>query len=322
MTWLIWQQQRRQVIVTGIALVLAAVFLGITGSFVADSYHTLVQHCSGQVHGCGSLSNATLWGGSRLSDVVVAVGFLTPFVLGIFWGAPLVAREFEEGTHRLSWTQSVSRRRWLAVHMAWTFGAAIVLVAVMTLLTTWWYSPINSAQHNRLGSAVFDSQGLVPIGYTVCAIALGVAMGALLRRSVPAMGMTFLIMGVLRYVTSEYLRPHLLPAKTILVSLTGGGPGPLRDGWVLSQAIVNSAGQPVPLLNGTPAPSAIPGACNVIRSGRQLGACLDAHGFHYLVAYLPANHYWALQGAETTLFLAIGIVFVVFSFWWINRRDA
>jgi ABC-type transport system involved in multi-copper enzyme maturation permease subunit len=322
MTWLIWQQQRRQVIVTGIALALAAVFLGITGMFVADSYHTLVQHCSGQAHGCGSLSNATLWGGSRLSDVVVAVGFLTPFVLGIFWGAPLVAREFEEGTHRLSWTQSVSRRRWLAVHMAWTFGAAIVLVAVMTLLTTWWYSPINSAQHNRLGSAVFDSQGLVPIGYAICAIALGIAMGALLRRSVPAMGMTFLIMGVLRYATSEYLRPHLLPAKTILASLTGGGLGPLRDGWVLSQTIVNSARQPVPLLNGTPAPSAIPGACNVIQSGRQLGACLDAHGFHYFVAYQPANHYWALQGAETAMFLAIGIVFVVLSFWWISRRDA
>ena len=69
MTWLIWQQQRRQVIVTGIALVLAAVFLGITGTFVADSYHALVEHCSGQVRGCGNLSNVTLWGGSRLSDV-------------------------------------------------------------------------------------------------------------------------------------------------------------------------------------------------------------------------------------------------------------
>jgi hypothetical protein len=322
MTWLIWQQQRRQVIVVGIVLVLAAVFLGITGMFVADSYHTLVQHCSGQAHGCGSLSNAVLWGGSRLSDVVVAVGFLTPFVIGIFWGAPLVAREFEEGTHRLSWTQSVSRRRWLAVHMAWTIGAATVLVAVMTLLISWWYSPINSAQHNRLGSAVFDSQGLVPIGYTVCAIALGVAMGALLRRSVPAMGMTFLIMGVLRYVTSEYLRPHLLPAKTVLVGLTGGGPGSLRDSWVLSEAIVNAARQPVPLLNGTLVRSAIPETCRAIQSGRQLGTCLDSHGFHYLVAYQPANHFWALQGVETALFLAIGIVFVVFSFWWVSRRDA
>jgi hypothetical protein len=322
MTWLIWQQQRRQVIVVGVALVLAAVFLGITGIFVADSYHTLVQNCSSQTHGCGSLSNAVLWGGSRLSDVVVAVGFLTPFVLGIFWGAPLVAREFEEGTHRLSWTQSVSRRRWLAVHVAWTIGAAIAVVAVLTLLISWWYGPINSAQHNRLGSAVFDSQGLVPIGYAVCAVALGVAMGALLRRSVPAMGMTFLTMGILRYVTSEYLRPHLLPAKSVLVALTGGGPSALRHGWVLSQSIVNAARQTVPLLNGTPAPSSIPQACRTIQTGRQLGDCLDAHGFHYLVTYQPANHFWALQGAETALFLGVAVVFVVFSFWWVSRRDA
>lgn len=322
MTWLIWQQQRRQVIVVGIALVLAAVFLGVTGVMVARSYHTLIQDCTSQVNGCGNLSNAVLWGGSRLSDVVVAVGFLAPFVLGLFWGAPLLAREFEEGTHRLSWTQSVSRRRWLAIHLGWTIGAAVVVIAVMTLLISWWYGPINSAQHNRLGSAVFDSQGLVPIGYAVCGIALGVAIGAIMRRTVPAMGLTFLVMGVLRYVTSEYLRPHLLSAKTLLVGLAGSGHGPPRASWILSQTIVNAARQPVPLLNGTPAPSALPTLCRGIHSGRQLGACLDSHGFHYLVAYQPANHFWALQGAETVLFLAIATVMVAFTFWWVNRRDA
>jgi hypothetical protein len=321
-TWLIWQQQRRQMIVVGAALVLAAVFLGITGLMVEGSYRTVIQDCSSQAQGCGSLSNVVLWGGSRLSDVVVAVGFLTPFVLGLFWGAPLVAREFEEGTHRLAWTQSVSRRRWLAVHLGWTIGAAIVVVAVMTLLISWWYGPINSAQHNRLGSAVFDSQGLVPIGYAVCGIALGVAIGALLRRPVPAMGLTLLVMGVLRYVTSEYLRPHLLSAKTLLVGLTGSGHGPPRASWILSQTIVNAARQPVPLLNGSPAPTAIPAACRAIQSGRQLGACLDSRGFHYLIAYQPANHFWALQGAETAVFLAIAVVMIAFTFWWVNRRDA
>ena len=35
----------------------------------------------------------------------------------MFWGAPLLAREFETGTFRLAWTQSVTRTRWLAVKL-------------------------------------------------------------------------------------------------------------------------------------------------------------------------------------------------------------
>jgi ABC-type transport system involved in multi-copper enzyme maturation permease subunit len=34
-----------------------------------------------------------------------------PALLGMFWGAPLIARELESGTYRLAWTQSVTRRR-------------------------------------------------------------------------------------------------------------------------------------------------------------------------------------------------------------------
>ena len=40
---------------------------------------------------------------------------LLPLLIGLFWGAPLVSREVEHGTHRLVWTQGVSRRRWAAV---------------------------------------------------------------------------------------------------------------------------------------------------------------------------------------------------------------
>lgn len=322
MTWLLWQQQRRQALWVGVALALAAVFLGVTGAMVESSYHSVIRVCSAQPQGCGNLSNLVLWGGSRLSDMVVAVGFLFPFVLGLFWGVPLVAREFEEGTHRLSWTQSVSRRRWLTVRLGWTVGAATAVAICLTLLISWWYGPINAAQHNRLGSAVFDSQGLVPIGYAICGVALGAALGVLLRRTVLAMGVTLFVLGVLRYVTSEYLRPHLISAKTLLVNLTGAGIGPPRASWILSQTIVNGAGHTVPLASGTPAPAAIPAACRAMISGRQLAACLNSHGFHYLVSYQPANRFWAIQGTETAIFLVISVVLVVFTFWWIDRRDA
>jgi ABC-type transport system involved in multi-copper enzyme maturation permease subunit len=49
-----------------------------------------------------------------LGVLVVAV----PAVVGMFCGAPLVARELEEGTFRLAWTQSVTRTRWLTLRLA------------------------------------------------------------------------------------------------------------------------------------------------------------------------------------------------------------
>jgi len=48
-----------------------------------------------------------------LNALVIAV----PAVVGIFWGAPLISREFETGAQDLVWQQSGSRRHWLAVKM-------------------------------------------------------------------------------------------------------------------------------------------------------------------------------------------------------------
>ena len=60
--------------------------------------------------------------GCRSSAVVV------PGLLGVFWGAPLVAGELESGSFRLAWTQDVSRARWLASRLAVT-GLAAMAVA-------------------------------------------------------------------------------------------------------------------------------------------------------------------------------------------------
>jgi len=40
-----------------------------------------------------------------LDFLVLAV----PLLIGMFWGAPLISREFEAGTFRLAWTQGVTR---------------------------------------------------------------------------------------------------------------------------------------------------------------------------------------------------------------------
>jgi len=66
-----------------------------------------------------------------------AIILVVPALLGIFWGAPLVANELETGTYRLAWTQSVTRKRWLAAKLGlvglWSMAVAGLLSFIVTL---------------------------------------------------------------------------------------------------------------------------------------------------------------------------------------------
>ena len=75
-----------------------------------------------------------------------AAGLAVPGLIGMFWGAPLVAREFETGTFRLAWTQGVTRTRWLAAKLAVAGAAAIAAGELFTLMVNWWSSPIHKAK--------------------------------------------------------------------------------------------------------------------------------------------------------------------------------
>ena len=76
---------------------------------------------------------------------------LAPALLGAFLGAPLVARELEAGTYRLAWTQSVSRRRWLASKLTLTVGAAAFALGAASLAVTWWSAPLDGAVSQTRG---------------------------------------------------------------------------------------------------------------------------------------------------------------------------
>ena len=68
-----------------------------------------------------------------------------PALIGLFWGAPLIARELEAGTHRLVWNQSVTRTRWLAVKLGLLGLAAIAAAGLGSLAVDWWSDPLDKA---------------------------------------------------------------------------------------------------------------------------------------------------------------------------------
>ena len=112
-----------------------------------------------------------------------AVGFLVittlgaPVLVGLFVGAPLVAAEAEAGTTQFAWMQSVTRKRWLTVKIGWMLLAAAVWGGVISALVTWWEGPNNAQQLDVFDPGRFDIMGIVPVAYSLFAVALGIAAG-------------------------------------------------------------------------------------------------------------------------------------------------
>jgi hypothetical protein len=102
-----------------------------------------------------------------------------PLLIGMFWGAPLIAREIDQSTHKLIWTQTVTRRQWLTAKVTWAVMVAVLWGAALAALVTWWSGPENAIDYSRFYPGQFDLQGLVPAAYCLFAVALGITAGTL-----------------------------------------------------------------------------------------------------------------------------------------------
>src|SRR5439155_11352701 len=173
-----WRQHRAQLMAGSAVLALLLAFLLTTGFGIASAFRSSgLAGCLALPGGhCDDLANAFDGRYSNL-QFLVPLFLVLPAVIGLFWGAPLVAREIEQGTHRLAWTQGVTRLRWLFVKLAMLAGATAAGVAALTWVLSWWSRPLVAAADNRLNPGPFDLRGIVPIAYALFALALGVAVG-------------------------------------------------------------------------------------------------------------------------------------------------
>ena len=216
MIWLAWRQFRTQAAVVGAAAGALAIALLVTGGGLEDlSAET----------GSGFLSNLASGGGETTLLTLGSVAVLAlPAVIGVFWGAPLVARELEAGTHRLAWNQTVTRTRWLTTRMGVTALAAVAVAALVGLALAWWCKPIDAAilsgqqaegilGRSRMEPPMFSARGIVPAGYAAFALALGVATGAVVRRPVPAMAITLAVFVGVQIAVPALIRGHVAPTS-------------------------------------------------------------------------------------------------------------
>ena len=326
MTWLVWRQHRVQFLVGAALLAAFAVLIVITGVQVANQYHAAQAACAaGQ--GCQHLSGLFL--GSHAVGFLIILTLGAPVLVGLFFGAPLVAAEAEAGTTQFAWMQSVTRKRWLAVKIGWMLLAAAIWGGVISALVTWWSGPNNAEQLDMFNPGRFDIMGLVPVAYSLFAVALGIAAGTLLRRMLPAIAVTLAGFIAVRALVTLWLRPHYMSAVTVFYKVTSGFTPP-GSYWQLAQGVVGPNGQAVDQnTNGRRAgrrPADLPpGFLRPASRGAFTAppSCAQAlTHFRGFLTYQPAERYWAFQGIETGIFLVLAAALIAVTAVVLLRRDA
>lgn len=233
MTWLIWRQHRQQAFFGLATFALISLVLVLTGSHMHTVFRSSgLGHClATRSHAdCGDLEGAFE---SRYATLRQLVPFfmVLPALLGIFWGAPLIAREVEQGTHLFAWTQGVTRLRWLGSKLFALLALTLLLTTAYALLISWWLTPLDRSTGDRFQLGIFDQQGIVPVAYALFALALGIAAGAVLKKTMPAMAATLVGFVGLRLIVAGIARRHFvspvtkkyvpLPASTRTIPVPG-----------------------------------------------------------------------------------------------------
>jgi hypothetical protein len=342
MIWMTWRQFRAQAIAAGAILLALAIAAGLTGAGLASDFNGAgLNTCHASCAQDATNFVSTLRGSSYelLFYGGIVVMYLAPALIGLFWGAPLIARELETGTYRLAWNQSVTRSRWTLAKLGIGGLASVAVAGLLSLMITWWASPINTALNyggsgssqlsSRMEPLLFAARGVAPLGYAAFAFTLGVTLGILLRRTIPAMALTLVLFAAVQFLMPTLVRPHLLPAEHVTAPYNPGRGGELMIGnggqmtlvqdatipgaWVISNVTIDPAGN---VFTG-PATSACLGEAN--------SPCINWLASKHLrqfVTYQPASRFWPLQGIELAIYLAASAGLAGACAWQVRRTRA
>ncbi|MEU2025025.1 ABC transporter permease [Streptomyces sp. NPDC016469] len=237
--------------------------------------------------------------------VLLGLSLLT----GIFVAGPLIARELESGTFRFGWTQSITPARWLAARLAPLALLAAAGTTVLVLVYRWGRSGVLGHSPSDLawfGDTTYPGLGPVAVAYALFAVAVGALCAVLVRRALPAMALTAVVVGTVMYGFGKRryeLWPTVRDLDLELAERKGGF-------WAIDSGMLTSSGKELHwqdcLSRGMP--------------GR---ACMTAKGgVTNFFDYHPASHFWPLQLTETAILLALAAVATALAFRVLRRYHA
>ncbi|WP_409490222.1 ABC transporter permease [Amycolatopsis sp. cmx-11-12] len=262
MLWLTYRQHRMQLLITAALLVAVGILLLVNGNAVATSPDPA----------------------KLFQDLYTYLSWLqvVPVAIGVFWGAPLVAAEYERGTTKLAWTQSISRFRWLGVKLGFLAVLATLGGLAFGTMMQRWVEVFPTDRGDTAFTSRFDNPvlfamtGVAPAAWWLFGFVLGTAAGALIRKALPAIAVTIavtvgLMIGIANF-RDLYAEPKLVPLGT----------------------------EP---------------------AGRVLEMVTDAAGEVTALKILPPDWYWRFQWTEAAILAGVSILLAAAATFAIRRRS-
>lgn len=282
MIWLTLRQHRAQLLITSTLLLVLGGVLLVHGLRTA--------HVGAGLAG-SDLDNAVR---DQFQSAYQLLGWLpvVPGMVGLFWGAPIVAREFERGTHKLVWTQSVTRRRWLVAKLAGLGAVAGLSGLALGAIINGWLSAFEGSQFaDVLGdAALFGSSGVAAGAWWFFAFSLGAASGAVFRKLLPALAVTAALYFVVMFLFFSFRRDYAEPERV-------ADPRDLPAGLVVNTAYLAPDGTEM---------ADVPPCAN---EGRDTYLpCIADSGYKSVFYVQPETRYWQFQWTEAGILLAASMV--------------
>jgi hypothetical protein len=201
LAWAVGRPHRTLLTWLGLWLLASAAGMLVAGIQLHRLYAAEIQHgCLGRsawLGACRPLQSTFGFGWPQsYANLIMLYMQAVPVIIGVFVGAPLLAREYTAGTVRFAWTQGIGRTRWAMATLGLLAVAVAVVACLLGLLLQWSLLPV-AAQTSRFADrwepGVFNATPLAAATAAVLAFAIGVLAGALIRRVVAAMAVTAVV---------------------------------------------------------------------------------------------------------------------------------
>ncbi|HKT01435.1 MAG TPA: ABC transporter permease subunit [Rugosimonospora sp.] len=326
MGWITWRQHRLALAGAGALLAAAAGWVLSTGLRMHHAYASVVACRPLGSDVCQRVANDFANTYAGMASATTGLLLVVPALIGAFTGAPVLAREFETGTFRYSFTQGIGRTRWTVAKLVPLAVAVTAGAAAFSVLFSWAYQPIIGKQYgfSPLQPLMFSARGVAFAGWTLATFAIGALAGALIRRVVPALFATLAVWAALAFGTGLYLRDHY-EAPKVSTDPNIGNPH-----WLLSQEWLRN-GKPasLPMLDGVLHQIDVRAVTpEVFQPGPGTPENIDPvqylaqHGFTQLTTYQPAGRFWLFQSIEGGWLFALAVLLIATTLWLVRRRTS
>jgi hypothetical protein len=319
MAWVTWRQHR--VALAGVAVLLGGLglYLLIMGIKIHSGYSSVTSCHLARSAACQLTSNLFNSDYHPTAQLMADLLQVVPVLVGVFAGAPLLARELETGTFRFAWTQGCGRMRWVITKLALLAVAVIAAGYAFSLLFSWYFQPF-LAEHldGVLAPQLFDLRGVDFAAWALAAFAIGAIAGVLIKRTVPAMAASLAAWAGLDLLTGLFLRKHY---QTPLV-VKGGGPSFTNPPWVVGQWYTGPNGAVVSEQTIRSVVAHAPGSVQHSPNPNAVPAYLTAHHYTYWTSYQPESLFWHFQLIEGGWLLALSLILMAATVWLVRRGAA